>query len=281
MGDVRRVGRPRARCAPVRVIPVAALVIALVLAGCSDDGSDGDGAVAAASSSTTTPAPGPHGATSSTTLATGGLDVVVPEGWSPIPLPSLGIGLGVPSGWQATVLTAEALDRLGGLAGASRGFVEAARNAAGSGASLYAAGVDGAGRVSDLKLLRLPRPDAERSDDAAALERADDAAALERADDAAALERADDAAALERAAAQALAAAPPGAAAGTAAPGGPRNLVRLAIRFTVSANGVEAHGTQWLVAGPDAVWSLVVTSEDAAGHDALATAVADSVTFGA
>jgi hypothetical protein len=56
------------------------------------------------------------------------------------------------------------------------------------------------------------------------------------------------------------------------------------IRFAVQATGADgeeiaAEGTQWLVQGPTAVWSLVVTSEDPATHDDLARALLDTVVF--
>jgi hypothetical protein len=224
MGQVRRVGS-------------TAVALLLVAGGCSGD--DGDEADA---SSTTEPDAGIHNPTSSTTLAAGGLDIDVPEGFTAIPLPSAGFGLAIPDGWEAAVLTDESLARLEALE-ASPAFVAAARNAAASGANLYAAGTDEAGGVADLKVIRLPRSDV-------------------------------DAAAVEQAAQQAVAAAPPGA----------RLDLRLEeeppaarIRFDVSAGGVTAEGTQWLIAGPDAIWSLVVTSEDPASHDALADQIARSL----
>lgn len=173
----------------------------------------------------------------------GDLDVDVPEGWSPVPLPSLGVGLAIPWTWEATLLTDEGLARIEEFS-QNPGFVDAARNARASGALLYGAGMDAQGRVSDLKLSRLE----------VSLEAAEEAAA---------------------------AAAPPGAVLdrpeGTEHP-----TVR--VRFRVEAPGyggepVVAEGTQWLVQGPTVVWSVVVTSEDAAAHDELASSVLGSLTF--
>ena len=66
-------------------------------------------------SSTTEPDAGIHSPTSSTTLAAGGLDIDVPEGFTAIPLPSAGFGLAIPDGWEAAVLTDESLARLEAL----------------------------------------------------------------------------------------------------------------------------------------------------------------------
>ncbi len=77
---------------------------------------------------------------------------------------------------------------------------------------------------------------------------------------------------LDDVAAEALAAAPVGAELEIA--GG-----RARIDFTTSGGGVSAAGSQWLIPGPDGIWSLIITSEDAAGHDALATAIADTLVF--
>ena len=67
----------------------AALVAALVVgvAACGDD-DDSAG-------------PDP----TSTTLATGGIDVKAPSGWQKVPLPQLGFGLAVPPKWEALVLS--------------------------------------------------------------------------------------------------------------------------------------------------------------------------------
>jgi hypothetical protein len=51
------------------------------------------------------------------------------------------------------------------------------------------------------------------------------------------------------------------------------------VRFTTSGMGITAQGTQWLIPRTDAVWSLVITSETADAHDALAAAIAGSVVF--
>ncbi|MGE3621444.1 MAG: hypothetical protein AB7L84_13370 [Acidimicrobiia bacterium] len=217
-------------------------VVVLALAGCSDDGPDAGADGDAGGDEGAGAIPG-HATTS--TFAAGGLDIEVPEGFTAIPLPSAGFGLAVPEGWEATVLTDAALDRLEALQ-VSPGFLDAARNAAGSGAVLYAAGVDGQGRVADLKLMRIPQPAAPGPAEVEAVAR------------------------------QALAAAPAGAEL-ELRPDDAHPSAR--VTFRVGDGTVEAVGTQWLVAGPDAVFSLVVTSEDPDVHDELAADVAGSLTF--
>jgi hypothetical protein len=88
----------------------------------------------------------------STTIATGGLEIDAPDGWTAIPLPALGFGLAVPDSWESVVLSGEGLARLAEAAPVVPGFVDAAHNAAQSGAVLYAAGVDDADHVTDLKV---------------------------------------------------------------------------------------------------------------------------------
>jgi hypothetical protein len=88
----------------------------------------------------------------STTIATGGLEVDAPDGWYAVPLPALGFGLALPPGWESVVLSGEGLSRLAEAAPEVPGFVDAAHNAASSGSVLYAAGVDGEDRVTDLKV---------------------------------------------------------------------------------------------------------------------------------
>jgi hypothetical protein len=88
----------------------------------------------------------------STTIDAGDLEIAAPDGWDAIPLPALGFGLALPSDWESVVLSAEGLERLADAAPAVPGFVDAAHNAAASGAVLYAASADAEGRVTDLKV---------------------------------------------------------------------------------------------------------------------------------
>jgi hypothetical protein len=118
--------------AALALVVVAAVGAGLFLSG--GDGGDGDTAL------------------TSTTIATGGLDVATPDGWSAIPLPSLGFGLAVPEGWESVVLSEDGLSRLADAVPVVPGFVDAAHNAARSGAVFYSAGVDDADHVTDLKV---------------------------------------------------------------------------------------------------------------------------------
>jgi hypothetical protein len=225
---------------PSRLV-VALLVAILGVAGCGDDGARDDAAPTTAAPSGSPGDLDPHAGPEPDP---GDLELEVPEGYVGVPLPSLGIGFAIPRTWEAVVLTDEALERVEAVT-ANPGFVDAARNARASGALLYGAGIDAQGRVSDLKVSQVPGLGLDAAADAAA------------------------------------AAAPEGAAvdrpAGTAHP-------TVGIRFAVQATGPEgepiaADGTQWLVEGPAGVWSLVVTSEDAATHDDLARALLDTVVF--
>lgn len=130
----------RRRGLPRRRVAVAFGVVALVGAGLfvwgGDGSSDDEGG----------------GATPSTTMATGGLDIEVPDGWYQVPLPDLGFGLALPPDWESVVLSGEGLSRLAEASPRVPGFVDAAHNAASSGSVLYAAGADADDRVTDLKV---------------------------------------------------------------------------------------------------------------------------------
>jgi hypothetical protein len=133
VSTVLRRGLPRRWGALAAIGLVAALGAGLVVWG----GGDGGGGDARPTS---------------TTIDAGGLDITAPDGWDAIPLPALGFGLALPSDWESVVLSAEGLERLADAAPAVPGFVDAAHNAAASGAVFYGAGVDADGRVSDLKV---------------------------------------------------------------------------------------------------------------------------------
>lgn len=215
-------------------------LLALAAPGCGDDDAPEQGPGP----------PDPHGiGDTTTTLAAGDLQIDPPSGFSAIPLPALGVGLAIPEGWEAVVLTDEALDRIEEL-GIVPGFVDAARNARRSGAVFYAAGPDPGGGVADLKLQPVPSAESDAE--------GPDADALRLLGEAA------------------LAAAPEGAELDEQLD---RSPPRLRIRYAVTDGAVEAEGTQWLVAGPTQVWSIIVTSEDAGTHDDLAEVLVGAVVF--
>lgn len=192
----------------------------------------------------------PDPALPSTTLATGGIEVDAPEGWQPIPVPDLGVGLAVPPGWEATLLSPEGLATLAEASPVVPDFVENAHAAASAGGLVYAAGEDGAGGVSDVIVRAAPQTGVT------------DVAGLE-------------------AYAQGLA-----AEAGRTDPqvevvdGAARPTVRLRFRVGGDGDGEVAEGTESLVLGPDGiVWSVVVTTDDAAMHDDLVRTVTGTLAF--
>jgi hypothetical protein len=244
MARLRRFARElRALPARAKVALVLAIVLTLSVVGAlvvavtggSDDPSSADGG---------------SGAMPTTTLLTGDVDIEVPEGWQPTPLPALGVGLGVPPAWEAVRLDAEGLASLAGATPAVPGFADSAHNALEQGGVFYAAGVDAEGRISDVTLRGAPETGVT---DRAGLV----AYAGELAD-----------------------------AAGVTDPeiepvdGAARPTVRL--DFRVDDGDDTAEGTELLVVGDDGVvWSLVVTSGDAAIHDDLVADIADTLTLSA
>lgn len=166
-------------------------------------------------------------------------DLEVPEiaGTTFAPFPSLGFGIAVPEGWNATRLDDEALARLEDADLAQPFFLDAARNVASTGALFYAAGVDEEGRVAEIKV------DVE------------EAVSIDEV----------------RAPAEAEV---------LAAGGTDVNVVqvddgRVRIDFRLSqpsADGgetIDAYVSRLLVPDDDQVWSIVVTSEDAATQTAV------------
>jgi len=229
-------GRAKAALALALVL-IVAVVASVVVAVVGDGGGDTAGG-------------GSGGTLPSTTLATGDLDLQVPEGWQPIPVPALGFGLAVPPGWEAVLLSPDGLATLSGATPAIPGFVEAATAAAAGGGLVYAAGQDASGQVSDVLVRAAPQTGVT---DVAGLEAyaGSLAAAAGRTDP--------DVEVVEDAA---------------------RPTVRL--RFEVGTGEERAQGTETLVLGPNGlVWSVTVTSDDPALHDDLATSITDTLTFSA
>jgi hypothetical protein len=209
----------------------------------------------------------------STTMATGGIDVPAPVGWTAIPVASLGFGVAVPPGWEATVLSQEVLEGLERASPQVPGFLDLAHAAAESGAVFYAAGEDDAGRVADLKVRAAPGAGV---GDVAQLEDYARQLASSAGLEDAAIERVEGA---ERPTVRmryrvARAPAPPG-------DGGDEAGSEAGSTTTSTGAGpATAEGTETLVAGPDdIVWSVIVTSEDPASHDDLAARLTDTLAF--
>jgi hypothetical protein len=229
-----------------RLRPAAAgLAVALVLGAAPACGDDDDAS--------------PNG-TTSTTLATGGIEVAAPDGWQTIPLPQLGLGLAIPAKWEALVLSTDGLASLAQANPAVPGFADAAHAAAAAGAVFYAAGVEADDRVTDLKIRAVADSGVE---DVADLEESARQLTSEAKLANPTIEVVDDA---------------------------KRPTVRVRFRSEASRadpddpqaepTTVPVEGTEYLVLGPkDVVYSLIVTSEQADGHDALAKQIFDTLTF--
>jgi hypothetical protein len=220
----------------VAVILAVALVGGLVAAVVGAIGGD-DGATDGASPT-------------STTIDSGGIEVSAPDGWTAIPVTALGFGIAVPPGWEATVLAPGVLESLERSSPQVPGFLDNAHAAAEAGAVFYAAGVDEAGGVADVKVRAVPGAGVSTIGQ------------------------------LEDFGRQ---------LSGSAGLGdvpvevvGDAELPTVRMRYGLGAGGgsAEARGTETLVAGPDdIVWSVIVTSEDPATHVALAEQVADTLAF--
>ena len=213
------------------------------------------------------------GPATSTTMATGGIDVPAPDGWTAIPVASLGFGVAVPPGWEATVLSEEVLESLERASPQVPGFLDLAHAAAESGAVFYAAGEDDAGRVADLKVRAAPGAGV---GDVAQLEDYARQLATSAGLEDAAIERVEGA---ERPTVRmryrvARAPASPGDGADEAGSDGGSTTT------SAGAAPATAEGTETLVAGPDdIVWSVIVTSENPAAHDDLAARLTDTLAF--
>jgi hypothetical protein len=221
-----------------------ALAVALALAACSGGGGGGDEAGG------DTPA-GSQAATT-TTLNTGGIEVPAPDGWTVIPIPDLGMGLAVPPGWEATLLSPEGLSTLAGASPAVPGFIDLAHAAASDGGLVYAAGQDAAGGISDVVVQATPQAGVATADD---LAYAAQLIAANAGSDPSTVQVVDDA-----------------------------EYPTALVPFTVGGGAPGAEGsakaTNVVVAGPrDILWEVTVTSDDAASHDQLVEAIRQTLTF--
>jgi hypothetical protein len=186
----------------------------------------------------------------STTIDTGGIEVSAPDGWTAIPVAALGFGIAVPPGWEATVLAPDVLESLERSSPQVPAFLDNAHAAAEAGAVFYGAGVDEAGRVADVKVRAVPGAGI------STIEQLEDFGRQLS----------------ERAGLGDV----PVEVVGDAE----RPTVRMRYGMGAGGGSAEARGTETLVAGPDdIVWSVIVTSEDPATHEALAEQIAGTLAF--
>lgn len=211
---------------------VLALAVAVTGCGGDDGGSD-------AAPPTTEPV-GEITTTTGPAAETGDIDVPALPRTSAVAVPSLGFGVAVPDGWQATLLSDDALEHLERAELDEPSFLEAARDVAATGAVLYAAGIDAEGRLSELEVA--VQDDADTSEEGVRA-RAEEVAAGDELEDATVVDDGLD--------------------------GG---RVRVDYHVVPSADDgepIDAVGSQLLVPDGNRLWSLIVTSEDEAAHRAL------------
>lgn len=182
---------------------------------------------------------------------TGGIDVPDIPGTFPAAVPSAGFGIAVPEGWQATVLTEDALARLEEARLARPSFLAAARQLFEAGAVFYAAGLDEQDRVSELKID--VQDDADTSQEAI-MALAGSVAESSQVTDAVVVE--DD-------------------------PEDDRIRVdyRLALPSADDGTPIDALGSQLFVVDGDRLWSFIITSEDTDTQTALLQIFDEGITF--
>lgn len=246
-----------------RMAILAVAVSVLGAAACGDDSTgqaSGEAGENGAGDAGTSPSP-PPASPGTSQLEAQGIEIDVPPGWQEVALPALGFGVAMPEGWEAVVLSEEGLETLRNASPIVPHFTASATAAARAGAVFYAAGVaDGAGDgprgsvpaegpggdalapVVDLKV------------------RADTASGVQ------------DMVGLEDYARQA-AGALPNASVGRVADA-PYPAVDVRYRDPT------VQGTERVMLAPSgAVYSFIVTSEDAATHDEIAPALLATVAF--
>ena len=220
-----------------RTALLAAALAGAALAGCGDDD---DAPPPADPLPEQSELPG-HGGTQE--ADPGDLEVPDIAGTTFAPFPSLGFGIAVPQGWNATRLDEEALGELEDVRLAEPFFLDAARNVAATGAIFYAAGVDEQGRVAEIKV------DVDEGADATveAVRAAAEAEVLAAGGTDVNVVEADD--------------------------GRVRIDFRLEQPAADGSEVIDAFVSRLLVPDDDRVWSIVVTSEDAATQSAVLSIV--------
>lgn len=178
-----------------------------------------------------------------------GIDVPEVEGATAAPVCSLGFGIAIPDGWNATRLDAAALERLAGADLTRPSFRDAAVSVAATGVDFYAAGVDDDGSVSELKVDVQEGADTSPEAVAAAAQAVVDSGEV------------GDARIVEAGAERA------------------RVDYQLTLAAAEGGDDIEVFGTQLLVPDGDRLWSLIVTAEDAGRRDELVDVFSSSLTF--
>ena len=230
--------------------PAAAGIAAVLLAVAACSGDDDAGTTTTDPEPTETSVGLDHTPTTQPP-ETGGIEVPDIPGTFTAAIPSLGFGIAVPEGWQATVLSEDAIERLEAATLSQPSFLDAARNVMASGAVFYAAGIDDEGRVSELKVDVQDGADAS-PESVAAL--ATSVAESGKVEDATVTDDLGD------------------------------GRIRVDYRLPAPDGdadhaGIETIGSQLFVPDGDRVWSFIVTSEDTASQDALLAIFEASITF--
>jgi hypothetical protein len=244
---VRRVAglpvRAKAALAAAAVLSVVAVLLVLVPGG-GDDEAPAD---ETSTDEALPPAEG-DGGMPTTTVRTGGIDVDAPDGWQVIPLPEVGFGIAVPPEWEAVALSPDGLATLAGASPVVPDFAESAHAAAAEGGLVYAAGEDAAGGVSDVMVRAAPQTGVT---DLTELEDYAEALASQAGRTDPEVDTVDDA-----------------------------DAPTVQLRFEVGSGDERAVGTETLVLDDGGiVWSVIVTSDDPAIQDDLATAITGTLTF--
>lgn len=216
----------RSRHLAVGLAAVVALAvgIGLILTGGDDDPAPDEEVPTVDLHSVTSVAPDP-----------GGLQIPELPGTVALPVPDLGFGIAIPTGWDATLLTEDALDRVRDASLDQPAFLDAAEGAASTGAVFYAAGVERDGAVGDLKI---DVQDGVATDPVSLRAMADELAASGVLSEAIVVVGDDG---------------------------------RVRIDYRIGGGDVAAVGSQLLVPDGDRLWSLIVTSESEEAQGALLT----------